>query len=294
VRSATSIDGVRSDPTTTPSRRLWEADQRALEKMDPWRDPNIVIEKREDGTLFSRPRDRSASDAPPAAGDQPQTQQRAVGPATSDGGKLKIGELELSEADVRGLMERKSVEDSRKASMPANAQAYETKLPAGFQLPPGTEWTFDTNNPGNAAAIGAAKEWAFRHQLDQSAFSELLGMHAANQLAEAQQFQQVQRQQLEMLGPAAAQRVDAVNTWLSALLGSKPSESLRRGLFLADQVKAFEGLMRAFIGQGVSGNPGSARDGGPETPGKLSDEDYGRLSYHEKLVYAESFNKGGR
>jgi hypothetical protein len=46
-----------------------------------------------------------------------------IRPAGSDGGKLKIGEFELSEADVRGLMERRW--DSRRAQMPATAADYD-------------------------------------------------------------------------------------------------------------------------------------------------------------------------
>jgi hypothetical protein len=288
---------VQSNPDITPWQERWQADQDAITRERPWSDPNMLLQKDpRTGVITARPRDRSASDAPPGTGNQPQQPQRPVGPATSDGTKLRIGELELSEADVRGLMERKGIEDSRKATMPASAQAYELKLPENFELPPGVaEFKWNLDDPLSSALLGSAKQFAFENGLDQGGFSRMMALYASHQLSEQARFAQVQRQQLEQLGPNAAGRVDAVATWLQAMAGPK-AESLRRSMFLADQVTAFETLMRNFVGQGVHGNVGAARDGGPETPGKLSDEDYGRLSYHEKLVYAENFNnnRGGR
>jgi hypothetical protein len=177
VRSATSIDGVRSDPTTTPSRQLWEADQRALEKMDPWRDTqNIVIEKRPDGTLFSRPRTPGGTnEAPPGGQQQPPQPQPQPGQAASDGTKLRVGDYELSEADVRGLMERKSLEDSRKATLPASPDKYLLQLSPDFRLPDGVaEWRFDPNHPVQGPLLARARELAHASGMSQENFSRML------------------------------------------------------------------------------------------------------------------------
>jgi hypothetical protein len=162
-------------------------------------------------------------------------------------------------------------------------------------LPDGVkEFQFHLDDPTSAAILGQAKQFAFENGLDQAGFSKMMGLFASHQLNEQAKFNAVQKAELEKLGPNAAIRVDSVARWLEATAGTQYADALRRTLFTADQIKGIENIMRSFSGQGVHGNVGAARDGGPETPGKLSDEDYGRLSYHEKLVYAESFNKGGR
>jgi hypothetical protein len=187
ARSATAIDGVRSDPTTSPSRQLWEADQRALERMDPWRDPNIVITKNADGTLSSRPRNGGAPNGtPPDAGGQPQPQQTPpAGPASvTEGGHLKVGDFELTSDDIRGLMERKGVEDSRRAQRPATPGDYALELPAGFEIPDGTQWKWDTEGPVSGPMIGLAKQFAYANGLDQVQFSQMMSLFAAHQLHE--------------------------------------------------------------------------------------------------------------
>jgi hypothetical protein len=285
-------DTIRSDAPTTPARALWQKDFDELTRQDDFRRNDIVIFKNPDGTLGTRPRDRSTSDAPPAAGDQPQTQQRPAGSATVDGGKLKIGELELSEADVRGLMERKGIEDSRKATMPKDAAGYELKLPENFEMPPGVgEFKWALEDSTSAAILGQAKAFAHSVGLDQASFSQMMGLFASYRLGEQAQFNAVQKQQLEMLGPNAAIRVDSVARWLDAAIGTKASESLRKSMFTASQVQAYESLMRAFVGQGVHGNVGAARDGGAEQPGKISDEAYNKLSFTDRIAYAQQFDQ---
>jgi hypothetical protein len=152
---------------------------------------------------------------------QPQQQPLHLGEATSDGVKLRVGELELSEADIKGLMERRSFEQGRAATMPKDAASYTLDLPENFELPAGSsEWVWNTNDPTSAALLGQAKEWAFAHKLDQSAFSGLLGLYAAQQLAEAQRINEARQQQVQLLGPAVASRVDAVQTWIRSAVGN--------------------------------------------------------------------------
>jgi hypothetical protein len=144
---------------------------------------------------------------------------------------------------------------------------------------------------------GAARpgqEFAFAHGLDQSGFSKMLAIYANRQLAEAAHFNQARRAEIEKLGSAAAARVDAMNMFLESQLGSELAGALRKTMFTADSVRAVERLMRNYVSQGVYASPGAARDGahgrGPE---KLSDEAYGKLSYHQKIQYAEDYQRGG-
>jgi hypothetical protein len=288
VQSATSTT-VQSSPDITPAQQLWAADQRALEKMDPWRDPNITMVKDPvTGVITAKQRTDGGQNGvpqPDAGGQQPQP-----GQAAAVDGKLHVGDLELTEADVRGLMERKAAEDSRRATMPRDAAGYSLDLPEGFVLPPDvSEWAWNLEDPNSAALLGQAKEWAFAHQIDGPAFSKLLGLYASNQIADQQRFDQARKAEVTKLGPNISVRVDSVNTWLEAQVGSTLAHALRQTMVTARSVEAYEKLMRSFITQGVGGSPGAGRDGAGSQPARMSDADYNSLSYHEKLSYAQKF-----
>jgi hypothetical protein len=115
-----------------------------------------------------------------------------------------------------------------------------------------------------------------------------------HQLREQAAFNQARSAEITKLGSNAAGRVDAIGTWLDAMLGSKSAAALRKSLLLSEQVVAYEKLMRAFVSQGVSGNPGGGRDGAHGQPERLSDADYQKLSYHEKIEYAQRFQQPAR
>jgi hypothetical protein len=296
VRDGRIADGVRSDPPQAPWQEKWQRDYDALTKENDWRNPDLVIFKNEDGSLGTRPRDRSASDAPSDAGDRPQPQPTPAGQATSDGSRLKVGEFELSPDDIKGLLERKSLEDGRRAQMPRDASAYKLDLPADFKLPENSEWVWDTSDAASSAMLDAARQWAFKHGLDQPAFSSLLSLYAQSELVGRQRFVEARAREIEQLGSAAAARVDAVSTFLESQLGSDLAGSLRSVLFTAKSVQAIERIMRNFTSQGMSGNPGLARDGGDLSrgPQKVSEEQYQAMSFHERMTYASQFDQSGR
>jgi hypothetical protein len=142
VRDARVVDGVRSDPLMSEPQKRWRADFDEITRSDPWKDPNVIISKDADGTLRVRPRnDQQTSGAPAAQPGQPQPgqppQPQPQPAATSDGTKLRIGELELTEADVRGLLERKSLEDGRRALVPTEPALTTSSCQATFRCPPG-------------------------------------------------------------------------------------------------------------------------------------------------------------
>jgi hypothetical protein len=301
VRSAAIADGTRSNPLQSEPEKRWAADQAAILKERPWADPSLLITKDADGTIRTRPRNGQQSGGTPAdAGTAPQpgTQQTAPqaqpGPASvTDGGELVVGDLKLSAADIKGLMERHALEQSRRANTPATADAFMLDLPEDFVLPPNTaEFKFDLENPVSAAAIGQLKEYAKSVGLSQPEFSRLLGIYAGHQVSEAQRFAAAQKSEIGKLGVNAPTRVDAVSTFLESQVGSELARALRSTMFTAESVRAYEALMQRFVSQGVGGAPGASRDGGEgREPGKLSDADYAKLSYHEKIQYAQGFRQ---
>jgi hypothetical protein len=286
VQSAAAATVVSSPPESEPQRR-WAAEREAIKAADPWQqDPSkVVMRKDADGVVRAYQRDGQGTPVPDAAGEQPQPA------AAVDGGKLKVGEYELSADDIKTIMAEKAARDSRTASVPERAQDYTLDL-GNFELPAGiTEWKWNTEDPVSAALLGQAKQLAHELKLDQPSFSKLLGLHAAYQIADEQRFNEAKKVELAKLGPNAATRVDAIGTWLESQLGSELATALRKSTFTATQVRAYERLLRNFVSQGVTGNPGGARDGAHGQPERISDADYSKLSYHEKLEYASRFQQ---
>jgi hypothetical protein len=289
VQSATS-PVVTSSPLQSEPEKRWAAEREAIKAADPWQqDPSkVVMRKDADGIVRAVPRtDGGVNGVPPEPGAQPQPGPAAVG---ADG-RLVVGDMTLSPEDVRGLLERKGIEDSRRASMPASAADYATELPSDFQVPAGLEWAWD-ETPVGQATMGQVKTWAFENGFDQSQFSRMLSFFASHQLREQQQFNQARSAEITKLGSNAAGRVDAVNTWLTSMVGSELAGSLRKSMLLASQVNAYERLMRAFVTQGVSGNVGAGRDGaGSRGPERVSDAEYQKMSYTERQAYASRFDQ---
>jgi phosphoketolase len=62
-------------------------------------------------------------------------------------------------------------------------------------------------------------------------------------------------------------------------------------MVLASQVSAFEKLAHKFVTQGGGSYNGSHRE--PMVPGKISDAEYGKLSYSERIAYAARFPQPG-
>jgi hypothetical protein len=78
---------------------------------------------------------------------EPPDPSKAAAAPSGDGkatvaedGRLKIGSLVLSDADIQQIMTEAGAREARKATMPADAASYALDLPADFQLPQGMEW----------------------------------------------------------------------------------------------------------------------------------------------------------
>jgi hypothetical protein len=206
-----------------------------------------------------------------------------------DAGKGETKGTELR-AEFDRLTASEAAEISRKASVPA-ADKYELKLPADYQLPAGTEWSFDTADPG---LLTAARQFANEAGMSQEGFQKLLGLYVASRVGEDQKFATAKQAEVAKLGVNAPTRIDAVKTWLAAMTGDKAKGML--GVIdqvpLASTIEAFEQLMRAFSSQGVSGSPGAARDASHgREPARLSDADYAKLTFGEKEQYARQFDQ---
>jgi hypothetical protein len=240
------------------------------------RDPNT-------GEITARPRTASDGASDPAVpGNQPPP-----GPASVENGRLRIGEIELSEAEVAGLLQRHAAEQNRLLATPKPGE-YKLEFAHDYVLPQGVEWKWDEANP----LLGQVREFATAAGLTQDHFSKLLGLHAASRIREDMAIADAHKAEVAKLGENANARVDSIKTFLNGHLGTKSAKALTETLFTARQVQAFEKLMHHFVSQGSGGFRGSNRE--PETPGKISQAEYDKLGYAARLEYASRFQQPNR
>lgn len=195
--------------------------------------------------------------------------------------KIKLGDAEYAEDDLRGAVAFRAAEESRRLSIPA-ADKYEVKLPADFKAPEGLKVEFKQDDP----LIAQARTIANKRGLDQEGFSEFLGLYAATKVGEQQQFKAAFDAEVAKLGVNATARVTAVTTWLQAV-GGPDAEALVKTMQyapVAGTVVAFENLMKKFTSQGGASFTQSGREQG-KAP--LTDEQWNAMSYSEKRAYGK-------
>jgi hypothetical protein len=175
-----------------------------------------------------------------------------------------------------GLAVRDAERVAREQAIPAAPDKYEVKLPEGFKAPEGMQFEFKNDDPAMIEARKAAHEL----KLDQAGFSRLLGVYAANRLAEQQQIATGRTAEMSKLGPTAEQRIDGVATWLKARAGDKADTliSTLKQFPVAANVEAMEAVMRAFSSQGGATFTQSGREGA---------EDAGKIPGFENMTFTQ-------
>jgi hypothetical protein len=179
----------------------------------------------------------TADKAPPADPEQP---------AQPGADRVKVGKYETTEAELAAMMERQSIEDLRKATIPTAPEAYEAKLPADLKLPGGQEYRFDVNDPSLVAArnLAHAKGWS------QQDFSDALGIFASHHAQQQAALAERSRQEIAKAGVNAPQRVDAVNKWLTATFGEADSAPLKATNVTDAHLRAWETVITKLTNQG--------------------------------------------
>jgi hypothetical protein len=230
-----------------------------------------------DGGSIWVARDQLGKDAP-ADGQQPG--------GTAPPEKVKVGEYELSANDVAMLMQQKAAADLKATQIPADASGYEPKLPEGLKLPEGIEFKVDPTEPGfeDLRQIAKKLNWS------QAEFSDVLGVYAASQASKEATWQAAVRAELAKMGPNAAQRVTAIETWIRGMIGDEFGTPLRAMIVSERQAVAFEKLIHKFASQGSA----SFRQDGREpagAPGRVSEAEYNAMSQAERYNYAKGFDQ---
>lgn len=199
--------------------------------------------------------------------------------------KLKVGDTEITESELRSLLEKKGLDDSRKLTLPADPSAYELKLPDNFVSPPGIEFKFDEKNP----ALQQAREFAHQNGFSQQQFSHMMALHAAAEVASTQALKTARDAEVAKLGATGSARVTAIETFLRGHLGDELAAPFRTTLVMANQVKGWEIIM-GKLANGGAGAFSPARS--PNEAPKMSDAQWSAMSYSDQKAYAERMSSG--
>jgi hypothetical protein len=239
------------------------------------------VRKGPDGGSEWRSRDQLgtdpvASSATPADGTVP----------TVEGDTLRLGDLELTAEEARGLLTAKADADLRKASLPATPADYKAELPLDFQAPAGIEIKINEADP----LLADARRWAHAKGWDQATFSEMVALYAGAQAREQATFAAAHAAEVAKMGANGSQRVTAIESFLRGHVGDDLAKGMRAMLVTADIVKGFEKLAAKFSSQGAANFSQSHREP-REVDGRVSSEQYDRMTPAQRLDYARSFDQ---
>lgn len=184
---------------------------------------------------------------------------------------------------------RLAAEDSRRLALPQTPEAYQIALPADFKAPEGIEFQFDNNDPLLAQARSVMHDIDQGKLSGQDAFSKLLGLYAGSQVSSAAQVKVAREAEVAKLGPTGPARVDAVTTFLKATLGDAEGSQIASRMFTASDVQVMEKLVGKFASQGAAGFSQQHRD--VTAAGKVTPEQYDKMSYSEKKEYSAKFQQ---
>lgn len=80
-----------------------------------------------------------------------------------------------------------------------------------------------------------------------------------------------------------------MTTWARGTFGGGIAQTLTGSLWTADQVAMFEQIQRRMVSQGAGSFSQAHRD---QAPAGISDEEYSRMSFGEKMEYARQHGNG--
>lgn len=276
----------KSDWTMTPQQRF-EQQQRDVDNLYGASWPGIRPGEKVDDATYAKmtyaervayaeqfewqPGDRQPAD--PAA---PPT----IDPSAE---RVKIGEVDATEAEWRDALAFKAAEDAKRLSLPATPKDYRLDLPKDLKLPAGVAVTFNEADPVLAPVLDQARNWAKANNLTQEQFSQALGLHAAAKAHEQAVINAAATGERDKLGAAGSARVDAVSRWIRAQGGDDLARPVLATLVTSKQVEFFEQLIQRATSQGVGSFSQKHRD---IDTGKLDNAAYEKLSYTQKKEYA--------
>ena len=223
----------------------------------------------------------------PGAEQQSDQQQPGSQPPAGGDEKIKFGDQELAVAELADLRKFKGEQDARKLTLPKDPNGYTLDLPADFKPPAGVKFEFNKSDP----VLARARELAHSRGMDQSTFSDFLGVYAANRVAEANTINTARNAELARLGSAATDRITAIRTFLHGTIGSDLAGAIEQTLCTSKQVEAWEAVVNKFSRQG--GTPFSQGHREQEPP-KGTIPGYDKMTFEQRRAAQMSQNQPAR
>jgi hypothetical protein len=211
-------------------------------------------------------------------------------PPTDPNARHKIGDLEVSQAELQEYMQSKAAAELKMASLPQSPADYKADLPPDFQMPAGiSDFKFDTTDP----LFTSAQAWAHARQIDQGTFSEMVGLYASAKATEAAQLNAAHADQVAKMGANGPMRVSALDQWFRGVIGDdRIAAQMKSMLVTADLVKGMERIQARMTTQGAAPFSQAHREPGHDPrSGRVSDEQYAAMKPGERLDYARQFDQ---
>lgn len=170
----------------------------------------------------------------------------------TDTGEADFGAFR-SEFDT--LSEFKAAQDERIASLPKEADGYEVGLPEGFEIPEGTDYEFNPDDP----RVGPLKEWAAANQVSQAALNDLIGLHAGHDIEGVKETTAFAQAEMAKLGDNPQARINTVKEVVSSLLPKANAEAVMAGATTYEAVVGLELMASRMRGASTAPQPKNSR-----------------------------------
>jgi hypothetical protein len=233
-----------------------------------------------------QPRSDLAPDANPVAPKPAAAPGEPAAPAVGE--KVRVGQYETSESEIADLLKFKADRLAAQVGVPPAAQDYVIKTPADWRAIDGVEFQIID---ANAPAFADLKNWAHKNSIPQSEVETLVGLYASYEAQKEAAFRAAVQREKEALGERGTMRIDAMHSWLRSVIQDDDlTGAVMQGLWSSKQVLALEKIASKFTTQGAA--PFSqAHRAEPAVPGRVSDEEYSRMSQADRWAYARSHDQ---
>jgi hypothetical protein len=178
----------------------------------------------------------------------------------------------------------------RRLALPDSPDKYEVKLPSDFKVPDGVDFKFNDADPNLALARQVMHDIDAGKVSGQEAFSKLLGLYAGAQVADQARITAARTAEVSKLGANGTARVTAVTTFFKSFLGEAEGSQLASRMFTASDIAIAEKLIQKVSSQGGAPFRANGREP-PQAPGRVSDEQFAKMSARERLDYARGFDQ---
>lgn len=226
----------------------------------------------------------------PRAGDQGgsewvdrSTISKPADAAAANGETVKVGDMQVTQAELQEFFAAKGEAELKKATLPATPEAFEARLPENFEMPAGVEFKIDEKDP----LLADARRWAHAKGLDQATFSELVGIYASAKAKEAAFIATAQAAEVTKLGANGTQRVTALETWMRGVVGDKLAGPMRSMMVTADIVRGLEIIQHRQTSQGAASFSQAGRVPG-QASNKPSEEQWAKMSPAERMDFTNN------